>query len=94
MSKFRLAASIAAEENGMLANNVSESGAPFASEDEDGKEYEDEDEDEDEEMMLVNFCLVDIWGYYHLLLQLMTYCVLWLLGNRNKIITCLCGYGF
>lgn len=92
MSKFRLAASIAAEENGMLANNASESGAPFPSEDEDGKEYEDEDEDE--EMMLVNFCLVDIWGYYHLLLQLMTYCVLWLLGNRNKIITCLCGYGF
>uniref|UniRef100_A0A2N9I1V5 DNA repair protein UVH3 n=1 Tax=Fagus sylvatica TaxID=28930 RepID=A0A2N9I1V5_FAGSY len=47
-----LAASIAAEENGRLANNASESSAPFPSEGEDGKDYEDEDEDEDEEMML------------------------------------------
>ncbi len=79
MSKFRLAASIAAEENGRLANNASESSAPFPSEGEDGKDYEDEDEDEDEEMMLVILCSVDIWSYYLLSLQLMTFCVLWLL---------------
>lgn len=45
MSQFRLAASIAAEEDGSLSNNASASAASLPLEEEDG--------DEDEEMILV-----------------------------------------
>lgn len=74
MSKFRLAASILAEENGRLANSASKSVTHFSSEEEVGEEYEDEDEDE--EMVLVSLCYVEIWSHYLLSLQLTTYYVL------------------
>jgi hypothetical protein len=72
MSKFRLAASILAEENGRLANSASKSVAHFSSEEEVGEEYEDEDE----EMMLVSLSYLEIWNYYHSSLQLLTYYVI------------------
>lgn len=83
MSKFRLAASIMAEENGRLANSASKSVAHFSSEEEVGEEYEDEDEHE--EMMLVSWCYVEIWSYYLLSLQLTTYyvCLRGLLGRTS-----------
>lgn len=62
MSKFRLAASILAEEIGRSSNCASKSADPFHfGENGEGYEDEDNDEDEDEEIMLVSFCRKVKW---------------------------------